>query len=158
MRMAASPAGGNGQANGDRNRWDFLTVLVVVPALVVLTIFLAVYFKNTPSTTATILGIVVPAFAAIFGASLGNAAGKVSGRREGRQQVKAKMLPRLADIQGQAGDLVRNVRMHAENPTGSRDWLLSANFAQQPVTLMSDDDMDKLARDIDAVRGYLEDL
>ncbi|HEY6277531.1 MAG TPA: hypothetical protein VIX86_14490 [Streptosporangiaceae bacterium] len=157
---AGAPAG-NDLTEG-HNRWDFLIVLIVVLALVALTIFLAVFFRKTPSTIATILGIVVPAFAAVFGASLGNAAGKVTGRQQGqqqgRQQVKATLLPKVNDIQGRAGGLVQSVRTHADNPPGSSMWRLSANFAGDPVNLMSAADMDQLASDIDSVRGYLENL
>jgi hypothetical protein len=157
----AGPPAGNDPAEG-HNRWDFLIVAIVVLSLVALTIFLAAFFRKTPSTTATILGIVVPAFAAVFGASLGNAAGKATGRQQGqqqgRQQVKATLLPKVTDIQGRAGGLVETVRTHADNPAGSSMWRLSANFTGQPVNLMSATDMDQLASDIDSVRGYLEDL
>jgi hypothetical protein len=166
--MAASPAAGNGAGKAGtgpaegRDRWDFLIVLVVVAGLVALTVFLAVLFRKTPSVTATILGIVVPAFAAVFGASLGNAVGKAAGRQQGqqqgRQQVKTTLLPKVTDIQGRAGGLVRTVRTHAENPAGSSMWRLAANYASEPVDLMSATDMDQLASDIDSVRGYLENL
>jgi hypothetical protein len=155
---AASQAAGSSRPGEDHNKWDFLIVLVVVIAMLVLTIFLAVFFRKSESTTATILGIVVPVFAAVFGASLGHSAGRVTGREQGIQFVKARLLPTITSIQGRTGELVSTVRMHAENPQGSRDWLLTANFADSPVHVMSDDDMDQLSTDLRRVQGYLEGL
>ncbi len=155
---AASQAAESRRAGDGRNKWDFLIVLVVVAAMLALTIFLAIFFRKSESTTATILGIVVPVFAAVFGASLGHSAGRVTGREQGIQFVKARLLPTITSIQGRTGELVSTVRTHAENPPGSRDWVLRTNFADSPVHVMSDDDMDQLSSDLRSVQGYLEGL
>lgn len=155
---AAAAAAPQAQAPGSSNRWDFLIVATVVLALFVLTIFLSIYFKRNPSSITTILGIVVPAFAAVFGATLGHTAGKAAGRELGKQQVKDKVLPKLMSIQGRTDSLVNTMRTHTENPVGTRDWRLMANYAAAPVTLTSNDEMDSLTGDIEIVRGYLENL
>jgi hypothetical protein len=143
-----------------RNTWDFLIVTVVITAIVVLTIWLIAKYPRTPSTVESILGIVIPAFAAVFGVTVGYAGGHVTGQARGRelgkQEVKGPLLQRLNELSQQAA-VMDTIRTHAENPAGSNRWLLRTTVAGKQLDLGTTEDLD-LAGKINNMRDYVAGL
>jgi hypothetical protein len=143
-----------------RNTWDFLIVTVVVAAIVVLTIWLIDKYPHAPSTVESILGIVIPAFAAVFGITVGYAGGHVTGQARGRQlgkqEVKGPLLERLNELAQQTG-VMDTIRTHAENPAGSNRWLLRTTVAGNHVDLGTTEELD-LAAKVNSMRDYVASL
>jgi hypothetical protein len=75
-----------------RSGIDVLLIVVILGALVAITIFVVNHYKNQSTDAATILGIVVPAFATIgaatFGVTVAYSAGNAKGEAKG--EVKAQ--------------------------------------------------------------------
>jgi hypothetical protein len=115
------------QTSGGRDVWDFLIVLVVVGVLGGLTYWLVHHYTKV-SDVAQILGIVVPAFAAVFGVTLGyaggNATGKTAGREQAKKQLKQQLAPYVQDLQASAEAYIEPVRKKAANESGHEDWIL----------------------------------
>jgi hypothetical protein len=127
------------QSAGGRDVWDFRIVLVVVGALAGLSYWLVHHYTKV-SDVAQVLGIVVPAFAAVFGVTLGYAGGNETGKRAGRQQakqqVKAQLTPYIEDLQNSAHAFVQPIERRAEQPSGSEDWVLQPNHLRDaPLTI-----------------------
>jgi hypothetical protein len=117
-------SGGSGGSTGvpAGTAWSFLTALVVITALVILTIFLANHYPKAAGA-ATILGIVVPVFAGAFGASLGywtgNATGASQGQAQGKQQAKAQVQPKLEAAEQAVTNIVDKIREEGRSDPGA---------------------------------------
>jgi hypothetical protein len=144
---------------GGHNLWDFLIVAFVIGALVAITIFLVKHFAK-PSDAASILGIVVPAFAAVFGVTLGYATGtttgKATGKEQGKQEVKNSLTPKLDDIATTAEGLVGRLRASTVNPEGSDVWRLQKDLTVEPIDF--EPEKLELPAKIASVRSYLDAL
>ena len=104
-------AGGSGAGGGGgdsssasvvgRNLWDFLTVSVVILALLIAVIYLARHYPKSGDVVA-VLGVVTPVLGAVFGATIGAVAGNAKGKADGAAQAKAKV---KADLQPKVNTL-----------------------------------------------------
>lgn len=143
-----------------RNGWDLSIVTVVLVAIVGLTALLIYKYPHAPGTVEAILGIVIPAFAAVFGLTLGyaggHATGQARGRQLGKQEVQGPVLQRLDKLVQQAG-VIDTIRTHAENPAGSNRWLLRTTVAGDHLDLGTTEDLD-LAGNINNLRDYVANL
>lgn len=123
--------------------WDVLTVAVALTALIVLTVFLVRHYGGDATNAATILGIVVPAFATIGAAafwisvaySAGQAKGEAAGQTQAtqatgkavadaRNEIAEKLIPSLQGAQAAIGRLHGLVEQHAYSPPGERTMIL----------------------------------
>ena len=151
--------GSSTETAGGHNIYDFLIVTVVIGALLIITIFLVNHYTSTDDT-ASILGIVVPVFAAAFGVTLGyatgNSTGKATGKDQGRKEVKTALAPQLNEIEATTGELMQTLRTNAVNPSGSDTWRLQEDFSKHPINF--EPDKMGLPAKIASVRSYVDAL
>lgn len=95
---AGSGAGAADATVEGRNLWDFLSVAVVVAGLVGLTIFLVEIYTKSPKTTISIIGIVVPALAAVFGVTVGYAGGNLKRQATGKKAAKQQLSSKVQEL------------------------------------------------------------
>ena len=151
---AATPVSGN----DGRNVWDFLCVVVVVAGLVGLVLFLLDRSSLKPSDIESILGIVVPVFAAVFGATVGVAAGHVTGRSAGKKAAKAYLAPRISYIQSARSR--SGIRVRTAYLTGGPPLAAHAAFAERFASADTADIGDETEIDsaLGEMKGYLDSL
>jgi len=124
-----------------KNPMPTVTASSVIPALAALVVMSALsawivhyYAADTATNAATILGIVIPAFATIGGAAFGvsvayksgNERGKVSGQAQGRAAAAGALASQLKEAQQAVATLKDQLQTQASSHPGSRDLLFGA--------------------------------
>lgn len=146
---SGQPGGGAGQATPEttttegRNQWDFHTALVAIVGLVGITLLLV--YTESAHDVETILGIVVPAIAAIFGISLGywsgNTTGKTTGQQQGveagKKQAKTQLEAGVDEVTDMADRLLKQLQTEAVSDRGARMLQLKGTY-ETPVDLAAD--------------------
>jgi hypothetical protein len=113
-----------------RSGMDVLLVVVILGALVALTVFVVAHYKGHSTDAATILGIVVPAFATIgaaaFGITVAYSAGAAKGEAKGEtkaqeaaNQAASSTAWRLGSYVTPALEAVRDIRSTLETTATS---------------------------------------
>jgi hypothetical protein len=113
-----------------RSGLDVLLVVVILGALVALTVFVVTHYKGQSTDAATILGIVVPAFATIgaaaFGITVAYSAGAAKGEAKGEakaqeaaNQAASSTAWRLGSYVAPALEAVRDIRRTLETTATS---------------------------------------
>jgi hypothetical protein len=153
---AATPVSGN----DGRNVWDFLSVVVVVAGLVGLVLFLLDRSNLKPSDIESILGIVVPVFAAVVGATVGVAAGHVTGKSAGKKAARAYLMPRISLIEtarSQPRSRLSTPFLFERRAQGSQAFAsLAERFASADAVDTGDDAVIDSA--LGEMKGYLDSL
>jgi hypothetical protein len=128
---------------GRRSGWDVLIIAVALTALIVLTIYTARHYGGNATNAATILGIVVPAFATIgaaaFGITVAYSAGQAKGEATGqaktaaekeqavatvRKETAEKLAPALASARDALREISGQLNRHAYSPPGETEMIL----------------------------------
>jgi hypothetical protein len=141
-----SPPSAPAVSSRSLNIWTFLTIAVVMAALVA--IVWKILDASTPDSAVAVLGVVIPMFAtvgaAVFGipiayqrgATVGAqqatstkaqevAAASDSAKKETQAEMKTKIEPVVENLADAARGLVERVRSGTESPVGSDTYLLT---------------------------------
>ena len=119
-----------------RSGWDVLTVAVALVALITITIYTARHYGDNATNAATILGIVVPAFATIgaaaFGITVAYNAGQAKGEATGQAAGVAEKAKAVTTARKQAADQLAPALESARSALGRVSGLLSEHSFSPP--------------------------
>jgi hypothetical protein len=141
-----SPPSAPAVSSRSLNIWTFLTIAVVMAALVV--IIWKILDASTPDSTVAVLGVVIPMFAtvgaAVFGIPIAYqrgttvgaqqaastkdqevAAASDSAKKEAEAEMKTRIEPVVENLADAARGLVERVRNGTESPVGTDTYVLT---------------------------------
>ena len=154
---ATQPAKAPAPGGDGRNVWDFLCVVVVVAGLVGLVLYLLDRSSLKPGDVESILGIVVPAFAAVFGATVGAAAGHVRGKSAGKKAARTYLMPKISLLQAarsQSGAEIHTARHVGSAADGAEMFAFTGRFAPGPAAGFADSTA--IEATLGEMKGYLD--
>lgn len=150
------------------NSWHFWSLVAVLVSLL-LALLIVLWRFTEAGEAASILGIVVPAFAtigsAIFGVTIGykvgetsgEKAGKEEGRQEGTQELAAKVRPQVERLRDNLTDQVISPLLRGlESPAGTETLVLPPGAAGTPEVELSGTDLQQAAVDVQTLAALLE--
>lgn len=157
-----------------RSGIDVLLVVVILGALVAITVFVVAHYKGQSTDAATILGIVVPAFATIgaaaFGITVAYSAGTAKGEAKGETKAQdaathaaSSTASRLATYVEPALAAVREVRNTLETESTSLPGEHLLRFAPESQgyrgeTVLDPQTLHEAEAQLERLRGAIEAL
>lgn len=168
MASADTEQGGNGAPStlGNATVWDLARVVVVVAALVYLTVFLVRHYTDSKDAI-SVLGVVVPVFAAAFGVTLGYYTGNQSGKAQGaankeqavknaRRNFAKTVQPLVQDLETRVSRLTMPLITELESPRGEDRFLLRANQPLNRDLVFSGSDLTETEAQLEALKRLLD--
>lgn len=157
--------------------WDVLLIVAALSALIILTLYTARHYAGDATKAATVLGIVVPAFATIgaaaFGVTVAYSAGQAQGQARGQADKDAAVMTAKADAaellsdpldaaERRFGEISRLVQERAYSPPGSRALLLGVraptkrfDLGEEATVELQPEPLEVEASDLDEIRESL---
>jgi hypothetical protein len=152
------------------NVWDFLRALCVLAALSFLTWYLVYHFGDDAEKATTVLGVIVPVFAAIVGVTLGYHTATQAGQAQtqaavadgivnaaqaakaAEQQLAVQTEPLLAQLDQRFSSIVSPVERLGQSASGTTRFTIEAD---QPLVAVDLTDIEEARKALHTLRGML---
>jgi hypothetical protein len=153
---------GTGGSQTVSNFWTFASVLTIVVAVVIITLYTVRHYATSATDAGTILGIVIPVFAtmgaAIFGVTVayqsGSRTGEQTGVKKGKNDAANIVEPEVNSMHDSAERLVRRIEVHGSSRAGEEMLLLGRD---NPVEVPNSD-LAELRERVERMKGVVRAL